>query len=247
MRAIFSSKFPPVNSIARSIAFNSLIVNKGKKMYCDFLPLMEKMGYFDNESCFSIHDLYKEFGINPFGVLSKRYFYSKYKNGIVVGAGSGEDCIDIIDNPNWHLFDLTDLRMINQAVSYECGVGEFNVTSTNDGDTIVEVSDKYKVESKAIEFVSIDSLNFSRCDLISIDAEGSGLDVLAGAVDTITRHSPDIFVSIYHNWQEYLLIIPMLFDMGYEIDVIRTPNFMPQQPHLDLTLLCKKPREEVIG
>ena len=247
MRAIFSSKFPPVNSIANSIAMNSLIVNKGKKTYCDFLPLMERMDNFDNESCFSIHDLYKEFGIDPFGVLSKRYFYSKYKNGIVVGAGSGEDCIDLICDDNWHLFDLTDLRMINQAVSYDCGLGEFNVTSTNDGNTIVGVSDKYKIESRVIEFVSIDSFDFSICDLISIDAEGSALDVLAGAVDTITRHSPDILVSIYHNWTEYLLIIPFLFDMGYEIDVIKTSNFMPQQPHLELTLLCKKPREEVIG
>lgn len=45
-----------------------------------------------------------------------------------------------------------------------------------------------------VDIVAIDSLELTACDLMKIDAEGNGGDVLAGAANTIARLNPVIFV-----------------------------------------------------
>ena len=240
MRAMFQSKFPDLESISKIAEYNASMIASGAGLYCDFVRVMEELLSLDEEYT-SLFDLYERLEIALSIILSKRQVYSEYDSGIVIGAGSGEDCIDIIDNNRWRLFDLTDERMINKAVGHSNATTMFNMASTSDGDTLSGVSDKHKKGSKLIEVVKIDSLVLpNRCGLISMDVEGGAIDVLQGAVGTIQKHGPDLLVSIYHNWVEYLLSVPMIFDMGYEIHAVSTANAMPSQPHLELSLLCKK-------
>ena len=240
MRAMFQSKFSNLPSIQEFANNNASLISSGSELYIDFLRKMEELLSVDDEYV-SIFDLYEKLGVKPAYTASKRKIYSMYNSGIVVGAGSGNDCIDIMCSHKWNLFDLTDERMINKAVGHSNTTTMFNMASTRDGDTLSGISDKHKKGDKEIEVIKIDSLVLpNRCELISMDAEGSAIDVLQGAVGTIQKHSPDLLVSIYHNWVEYLLSVPMLYDMGYEINAISTSNVMPSQPHLELSLFCTK-------
>ena len=240
MRAMFQSKFPDLPNIRKIAEHNSGMLASGVDLYVDFARRMEELLSLDEEYI-SIFDLYGKLKIDPMITVSKRDAYSRYDSGIIIGAGSGEDCIDIIDDNRWKLFDLTDERMINKAVGHSNTTTMFNMASTSDGDTLSGISDKHKKGSKLIEVIKIDSLVLpNRCGLISMDVEGSAIDVLQGAVGTIQKHSPDLLVSIYHNWVEYLLSVPMICDMGYEMHAVSTANAMPSQPHLELSLFCKK-------
>ena len=239
MKMTFSSKFPPIKSLIPLAQKNNGVILSGFETYINFACNIGGLNQ-DDSKYIPIRDMYDSFCISPFVPMSKRSLYENYNSGIVVGAGSGRDCDELIGNLKWGLFDLTDERMINEAVGYKRCKGSFNIASSAEGDAIVNISNKYRKGTKEIEFATIDTLYLSECGIISIDAEGSGLDVLAGSMKMIERFRPDLLVSIYHNWQEYLLIPPMLYDMGYEIEVIQTPNFTPQQPHLELSLLCKK-------
>ena len=241
MRAIFNSKFP--NSLEiQSIAYGNVeMISSGKELYIDFFNRMSILNSLDDDKYLSIPDIYDIMGIKPFCSRSKRSMYSYYNSGVVVGAGSGNDCIDLISDKKWMLFDLTDENMDNRAIGYCESKASFNMTGTRDGDTLTHVDEKYKKGEKEIDVIRIDKIDFSEygVGIISMDVEGSALDVLAGATNTIKDYGPDLLVSIYHNWIEYLLVIPFLYDLGYEIEVITTANMLPSQPHLELSLLCR--------
>ena len=128
MRAIFQSKFPDSLSICNLAFENSKMIKSGSELYLGFTSLMSRLKTFDDSTYKSIPDIYDELGIEPFTTTSKRMLYSEYNSGIVVGAGSGEECINLIGNNNWHLFDLTDNRMDNRAIGYRECTGYFNMT-----------------------------------------------------------------------------------------------------------------------
>ena len=240
MRAMFQSKFPFRKRMLNIAKDHKKMLRSGSGLYLDFIRTMDSLIDMDDDYV-AIYDLYERLGIQPTRVMSKRATYSQYNNGIVVGAGSGNDCEELIGNKDWLLFDLTDERMINKAVGYDNTTTTFNMASTSDGDTLSGISDKHKKGDKEIEVIKIDSFVLeNRCDFISMDVEGSAIDVLQGAVGTIQKHSPDLLVSIYHNWVEYLLSVPMIYDMGYDIHAVSTSNVMPSQPHLELSLFCTK-------
>lgn len=238
MRAIFQSKFPDLDRLFYLAVENVSMIKSGEDYYLGFLPLMKKISEIKN-NYISVYDLYEKLQIEPFVPLSKRNLYKKYNSGIVVGAGSGHDCIGLIENDKWILYDLFDKRMTNKAIGYCDSEIVFNKTGTHDGDTITNVSDKYVKGRERINVVKIDSEINDKIEIISLDVEGSALDVLSGSLQTIIKYKPDLLVSIYHNYIEYLLTIPFIYDLGYNIDVVVTPNFSPQNPHLELSLYCK--------
>lgn len=242
MRAIFQSKFPDLKRIRECAEANSKMIRSGKRAYLKFIDTIEALQEIDDGVYKSIPDIYDFVDIKfPFAPMSKRKLYEAYSSGVVVGAGSGEDCIDLIGSDNWKLFDLSDERMDNRAIGYCEKTGYFNMTGTPDGDTITSVAERYKKGLRAIQFIKIDQIDFADTGIgiISMDVEGSALDVLSGSIEVILEYKPDLLVSIYHNWMEYLLIIPMLYDLGYNIEIATTSNFSPEQPHLELTLFCK--------
>lgn len=239
MKAMRSSHFNDIDRIQVLALSNAKMIKSGAKEYVEFISLMKNMSLVSEDTYTSIPEIYETINVSPFITLSKRNLYSNYNNGVIVGAGSGEDCNELIENSEWKLFDLTDSRMTKAAVGYCVSTGSFSIVSTKQGDTVAPVKEKYKQREEKIDVLSIDSLDLTSCSIISVDAEGLGVDVLSGALETINKFKPDLLLSIYHNWIEYLLTIPLIYDLGYEIIVVKTSNFDPHQPHLELTLLCK--------
>lgn len=235
MRTMFSSKTHVDKAAAK---YNASMIKEGRNIYLDHLELIEKMRFIDNSKYISIPDLYNMLGVSFTGINSKRKLYEGYSSGVIVGAGSGSDCSALIGNKDFLLVDLEDTRMHNFALGYECGRAAFNSAKSPDGSTLTSIDSKHVDSKKQIKVRTIDSLQLTSCEIISIDAEGSGIDVLAGSVNTIYKLKPDILLSIYHNWVEYLLSVPMLYDMGYEIMCIKGTNMIPNQPQLDLCLFA---------
>lgn len=212
---------------------NAEMLSSGEQLYTGFLTIMDKLESLDDSKYISLDELYNKLEIEAYAPLSKRHFYKQYKEGIVAGAGASEDCIDLIDNDAWLLFDLMDERMINKALGYTNKKGQFHLLDNRVGDTLALTDSKYIEDVIDIEVTTIDDLGF-KPDLISIDVEGAALDVLTGANNTIMEHKPDLFVSIYHNWLEYLHVIPLLYDYGYTLHCVMNVNPIPEQPHLEL-------------
>jgi FkbM family methyltransferase len=81
-----------------------------------------------------------------------------------------------------------------------------------------------KVDDRYIEceILSIDRLvatrNIGKVDFIKMDVEGSELDALKGAEDTIRRFRPKLAICIYHKPDDYLTILRYLheLDLGYQ-------------------------------
>jgi FkbM family methyltransferase len=228
MKPLFKSKFKGATSYM--VASNMGLIDSGKLLYKTFferIPLAID-GYQ------SLPELYN---CSPFVPLSKRYLYKRYKSGIVVGAGAGSECEDLSDN--WYLYDLTDNRYTNIAIGHSTGIFKFSKVSSSEGDTLAPVNAKHVMDTNSISVVTLDSIRIDNCELISIDAEGTGYDVLIGAQETIDKFKPDILVGIYHNWIEYLMIIPFLYELGYNIEIVNTTNFSIQ-PHLELNVFARR-------
>lgn len=72
-----------------------------------------------------------------------------------------------------------------------------------------------------ITITSVDNFvekNGSNIGLIKFDIEGSELDGLRGAIDTIRRFKPVLLISIYHSGRDFFEIKPYLenLDLGYK-------------------------------
>jgi hypothetical protein len=205
----------------------------GKALYRQQLDIFKFD--FDESEYKTIPNIFKEIGIEPHIPFSKRQLYKEFQSGIVAGAGFNDDCKDVLNNPNWKLYDLTDERdnVINKALGHENSVAKFKKLDFSACDSL-----NRSEGGEEIEVISIDSLDFDY-DFLSIDAEGLGCDILCGAEISILKNHPTILASVYHNWHEYLMIIPMLYDMGYEIDCIKTSSSSLQYPQSELAVIAK--------
>ena len=64
-----------------------------------------------------------------------------------------------------------------------------------------------------IPVIDIDSMNLPQCDLIHLDIEGSELDALKGAENTIKQHKPILCLEWFYNTD---ILKDVLDDWGYE-------------------------------
>lgn len=81
-------------------------------------------------------------------------------------------------------------------------------------------------KGEPVDIVTIDMLQLPRCRLIKADVEGMEADVLAGAVDTIRRHRPVLYLENDRADKSPALIRQVL-DMGYRLWWHVTPLFNP--------------------
>jgi FkbM family methyltransferase len=66
-----------------------------------------------------------------------------------------------------------------------------------------------------VEVRSLDSFGFEKVDFIKIDVEGHESEVIKGAVDTIRRNKPVLFVEVGVSRSPF--VVGTLKDMGYEV------------------------------
>ena len=91
----------------------------------------------------------------------------------------------------------------------------------------VENSHNKDKESTSVKLIKLDDLNLEKVNLIKIDVEGMENRVIAGAVSTITRHKPNLFVeaSDLQNCFEYL---KLLKQKEYIFFYVATPAYNPK-------------------
>ena len=92
--------------------------------------------------------------------------------------------------------------------------------------------DPTAMDGQPIKSITIDSLNLPKVDLIKIDIQGSDLNAMKGAVNTISKFKPTIifeYEPLFNNqfnvkWEDYIVFI---YNIGYQItDNIDAYNFV---------------------
>jgi len=73
-----------------------------------------------------------------------------------------------------------------------------------------------KLGGESVPLLTIDSFNFPRCDFIKLDVEGMEQDVLEGAVQTLARCNPILYVENDRR-EKSPALIELLFKQGYRL------------------------------
>jgi FkbM family methyltransferase len=98
--------------------------------------------------------------------------------------------------------------------SRECNLefAQFDVVGGG-ANTFVQNAVKWAEQVVVVPVISIDKFvednQIPRVDFIKMDIEGSELEALKGAEDTIRRHRPNMAISIYHNNGNDVIDIPV--------------------------------------
>ena len=120
-------------------------------------------------------------------------------------------------------------RALNAAVSSACGTmrmpvldyqkpasfGSLELKRLARSENIGQAVDYADTAAVEIPMISIDSMKLLRCDLIKVDVEGMEIDVLQGALETIQRYHPIIFVETIKSDKK--AISTLLLSSGYRI------------------------------
>lgn len=101
---------------------------------------------------------------------------------------------------------------------------------------------KYCQEIKTItldEYVRRNKINVG---LIKTDVEGFEQALIKGAMETIKTQKPSMLISIYHNYDDFYKIKPMIesWDLGYRFDFFRGPD--GKTTFGDTMLICEQPQ-----
>lgn len=116
-----------------------------------------------------------------------------------------------------------------------------NVQGITSDENARQYDTEIKVKEMTIDrFVEENMLNVG---LITVDVEGSEMDLLNGAVNTIKTQKPILNISIYHSVDDFFNIIPWIanLNLGYEFKVYKEQPW----PFLaDTVVQCKVRNEE---
>ena len=118
-----------------------------------------------------------------------------------------------------------NIVVYNKAVSDFCGKAQFYVDHlrlSNSGlQNLGPVGTHFKkvtdFKSTEVDVVTIDSMELDNIGIVKIDVEGTELDVLKGAKDTIKDQFPDFIVEIYSPFSKCPVskIFDFMFKRGY--------------------------------
>jgi len=105
-------------------------------------------------------------------------------------------------------------QMAFKKIDYAGHVNVGSVTLTQNEDFSCE----------CINVITIDSLNLERCDFIKCDSEGMGVDIINGALETIKKFQPIIFLEC-NNAIEGIDLYRIFYALGYELFFFAFPVF----------------------
>ena len=95
---------------------------------------------------------------------------------------------------NMALNSFTNVHCINAAVGAERGTINVPVLDFSNTNNFGGLSLDTGRDGEPVPVVTIDSLNLSSCRLMKADVEGMELHVLKGAIETLRRHRPFLYV-----------------------------------------------------
>jgi len=79
----------------------------------------------------------------------------------------------------------------------------------------LELDRKYQ-RGEYVEMISLDTMKLPRCDFMKVDVEGMELEVLKGAVETIRKHKPILFVEDDRE-EKVSSLVAFIKNLGYKI------------------------------
>lgn len=172
---------------------------------------------------------------------------NKILNGDIIDAGAyiGDSALVLSDYTNGkiHAFEPEESNfknlektiainnLSNKIVPIKLGLGKENAICTLnvDKDDIIGASfcnDNIKKNIKQeVGITSIDKYvednNIQRVGLIKTDVEGFEQDLLKGAINTIKRDKPVLMISIYHTFNDFWGIKPLIesWNLGYKFSL----------------------------
>ena len=167
--------------------------------------------------------------------MGKRYYWRECQGGVIldVGANIGDDTVyygkELIGVKKIYAFEpiirtyeiletnvrINQLTQIVETINCACGKQEGsarieNVPKNNIGGTSIKSED-----DGDLKVITIDGLNIENVAYIKIDVEGFELDVIEGAIETIKRCRPYLYIEIPTK-KNFAKINKMLKAIGYK-------------------------------
>ena len=128
-----------------------------------------------------------------------------------------------------HISDMNNITAYMKAISSDDSVVRFNSAAGRQSSV--------SLQGELIETVSVDTLCENvQISYIKMDVEGSEIEALNGARETLSQKKPKLNVALYHRFSD-LFEIPLLIkkiNPGYEFHLRRHPYI----PCWDLNLYC---------
>ena len=117
--------------------------------------------------------------------------------------------------------DLKNVYLHEVALSNHKGSAMMGTMKSNSGRSSLERNSKLKIEVKTD---ILDNYEFKKIDFIKIDVEGHELKMLEGAVKTLKKHAPDIFIETFPENKKKTF--DFLQNMGYtNTDTFKGSNY----------------------
>jgi FkbM family methyltransferase len=128
---------------------------------------------------------------------------------------------------NVSMNNLENVICHQKVVSKESGtllVPELDLTGDNFGGTVLHdypnrnAKVKFKETKQEVPVIRIDDLKLEGCRLIKADVEGMEIDVLKGALNTIERFQPYLYLEHDPYWFDIQGCYDLVLSLGYTIE-----------------------------
>ena len=211
---------------------------------CNKNSYIEKKVLFHHNHCNYILDSISEFILDDsyfidiganIGTVSLSIAKKFRKNGLKVLAFEASERISIKFKRNLNINNLTNVRLLNQALSRNNSIVDFyepDDSSFNQGlGSLSKNLDLKKYFKKKIQTRSLDSLlkdeelTDIKISVIKIDVQGHEIDILAGAKETIRRCTPVIVMEYEEQYDDInkcnkLNLLKFIEEFGYEVFLV---------------------------
>lgn len=235
--------------LLRSIAVSFM---KRETLFSNYeLDLQKKFKDFEREKTqdglidgFKFSGNYNLHGFMDLGLSEKDKIYLKNKDIIDAGAFTGDTSLPLSKitskkvyafEPFKESFSLMGKNISDNNIS-NIKAENMSLGNLNGQRTLFLANDNYqgissKIHNKnseelVVEERTVDSyVEEHNLDvgLITVDIEGAEQDLLNGAIETITKQKPLLFISIYHNVHDFFEIKPWIedLDLGYKFKIVK--------------------------
>ena len=132
---------------------------------------------------------------------------------------------------NVTLNQLPQVHCLRAAVGDEpgtCAVPLHDPTSRHNAGA-TEVSRDAGPQTDSMPLITLDSLDLPRCDLIKVDTEGFEDRVIAGALATLTRCRPILYIEV-HDREKLQRLVGQLKPLGYSLTLHHTRFYRATNP-----------------
>lgn len=230
-----------VNLIKRdTLYFSGELITQ--KKFKDFERNNSSRNIVDNYNFFGEYNIHSFIDLN---LNKEERKFIKNKDIIDAGAFTGDTSIPLskITEKNVYAFepfkksfDILDKNIksnnINNIIPINKSLGNIvgdrilylsgdNVQGLTADSNIREYNQEIKVQETTIDnFVHENDLHVG---YITVDIEGSEIDLLNGAIETIKSQKPILRISIYHKGADFFEIIPWIanLNLGYEFKIFK--------------------------